>query len=129
MRWIFSLGEKENRKELVLVSGESVAFAHICVAKTIKNIVTDFIVRCHWHWVIKTSGSQSIHQDIIPLLHKLLSCDHVLWYINLHGLFNAKAILVVGQKWYYLTQCWGGIKELAQSAEAVKYTDCTSAKR
>ena len=27
----------------------------------------------------------------------------ILWNINLRGLFNAEAILVVEKKWYYLT--------------------------
>ena len=30
----------------------------------------------------------------------------VYWHINLHGLCQAKAILVEEQQWYYLTNCW-----------------------
>ena len=28
------------------------------------------------------------------------------WHINLHGLFNAKALLLEEQQWYYLTLSW-----------------------
>ena len=31
---------------------------------------------------------------------------NLLWHINLHGLFNGKAILVVEQHLYFLTHCW-----------------------
>ena len=30
----------------------------------------------------------------------------VSWHMNLHGLFNAKAILVEEKQWYYLTHIW-----------------------
>ena len=30
----------------------------------------------------------------------------VKWHVNLHGLFNVKAILVEKQLWYYLTHSW-----------------------
>ena len=29
-----------------------------------------------------------------------------LWYINLRGLFNAKATFVEEEQWYYLSYCW-----------------------
>ena len=29
------------------------------------------------------------------------------WYVNLHGLFNAKVAFVEEQKWYYLPHSWG----------------------
>ena len=33
-------------------------------------------------------------------------CLVVLWLINLLGFFNAKAILLEEQSWYYLTYSW-----------------------
>ena len=30
----------------------------------------------------------------------------VYWHINLCGLFNAKAIIIEEQQWYYLTHSW-----------------------
>ena len=32
------------------------------------------------------------------------------WHVNLLRLINAKAVLVEGQKWYYLTPNWRGFK-------------------
>ena len=54
--------------------------------------------------------------------HNLVSFDRywfgffVKWYINLHRLFNAKAILVGGQQWYNLTYSLGdnGVQYLSQ---------------
>ena len=34
----------------------------------------------------------------------------VLWHINLHGLFDAEAILVEEQQWYNLTKSWRDMK-------------------
>ena len=47
------------------------------------------------------------------------------WYINLCGLFNAKAIPVGVQWWYYLTHTWRGEKfgglYLSQVYFAIQY--------
>ena len=40
--------------------------------------------------------------------HLLIWFDLVWIHINLHGLFNAKAIFVLEQQWYYLTHRWEG---------------------
>ena len=34
----------------------------------------------------------------------LINTQTLVWFLSLHGLFNAKAIFVEQQQWYYSTQ-------------------------
>ena len=64
----------------------------------------------HWRTLYSLSQWPKIYQNQYYLFPKCLD-GLVPWYINLHGFFfNAKAIFLEEESWYYLIHSWGGVK-------------------